>query len=742
MRKACSLFIFIFLAAALGTVSAQRPILPMRSLPVTEEAPESDSNPLSDFPENGLPPAMVFGPNPTAESGAMAAGRVMQLDDDSLPMLMAALQKGGFTIIDTNGKPLYLPTSGAGLDVAFFDFEVAGMLRAVTFGFGTSLSKLAKVYAGDGSEMSEQEFARRMLADIRGMRSSKNEYANFLWGFMSEMSRISHDLGDLSTAPPESIKLNMIQASIIERLLLRDLLVKFDILNKSAGGSGRDLYRAPTTKQFLASSYPSSFLAADCGIIDDIAEVKKAWKTGGSVGDTLVTYRNVLKDYNHVIDLQNSQTVKASSVANAALAWAKVILAFMNVKAEFDLEKPMPLIREKSNIRMGEKRDVSVKFIMNFSRTQIINCVAKLGDVLTGVDLTIPDGGPMADVPVEWSVLLEGKGITRYTGVPVWVDATTRSDISRQKTDSNGKSTIKLTGKPQPQNLEGKPVVPLPKTVRLRATIALEKMDAAKDIPKIIKANMGPVIDPISIIEQAADFIQKIPLKSFRVTVPVRDWQPCSDDWGGNITYTKRLKQSISVVGTRKSNGNTTGNGFRQISKFDFVSVELDPRTRAEIDAGVPPKPALYFVNGNHSEVFSGSREKDPCCGPSEGSYNTKFRQGYEMKYLKSFRGPADVRVITRQRDFSVGLNIITESIKTLIRSFYEVQDTNCPIDKAEAYESYSDGAHIISDMLEDGRYGERYADETGEVLIGQKTITARDGSEVRWTWELARCKQ
>lgn len=734
------LIVLVFLA---GIGTAQRPILPISSLPVPEEAPESDSDPLSDFPEKGLPPATVFGPNPSIESGIEAARRVMKFDDDSLPMLMAALQKGGFTIIDTNGKPLYLPRSGPGLDIAFFDFEVAGMLRSVGFGVGTSVPKLAKLYAGNGAEMSQDEFARRMLADIRGMRNSTDEHIKFLWGFMAEMSRITPDLGDLASAPPANVKLNMIQASIVERLLLRDLLVKFEILSAASGTAKRGLFTKDRNEAFFAAVSWSTVSAADCGIIDDIAELKKAWKTGSKIGDTVATYGGVLKDYNHVLDLQNSQTVKASSVAGAALAWAKVLMAFMNIKADFEIQKPMPLIRtKKSGFNMGQQRDVSVKFIMNFPRTQIINCVAKAFDTATGIDLSIPDGGPMADVPVEWSVLLEGRGISRYTDVPVWVDATTRSDISRQKTDSSGKSTIRLTGKPQPRDMENEPVVPMPKTVRLRATMALEKMDAAKDIPKIIKANMGPVIDPIGLIEQAADFIQKIPLKSFRVTVPVRDWQPCAADWGGNITYTKRLQQSIAVKGTRKSNGNSTGDGFRQFSKYDFASVELNPRTKAEIAAGTPPKPAQYYVNGLHTDVFSGTREGDPCCGPSEGSYNVKFRQGSEMKYSQTFTGPVDVRVITRQRDFSLALGIFSETFKTLVRSFYEVDDTNCPLDKAEAYEEYSDGMHMLTDMLEDGRYGERYADETGEILAGQKVVTGRDGSTITWTWQLARCKQ
>jgi hypothetical protein len=146
------------------------------------------------------------------------------------------------------------------------------------------------------------------------------------------------------------------------------------------------------------------------------------------------------------------------------------------------------------------------------------------------------------------------------------------------------------------------------------------------------------------LIEVIPDILAKMPLKTYKVSVPVRDWQPCSDDWGGFVNYSLNHSQTIVVKANRSSNGNSTGDGIRRIVKDVLVNVVLNPRTPEEIVAKKDPKPADYRVRGLYSDIFEGSREGDPCCGPQEGNYTTKFRSGSETKFLTSFQKAFDLR--------------------------------------------------------------------------------------------------
>lgn len=750
--KSLILLALLLIFGVTGATFGQPRIFPLSGLKTDNWKSSNNSDPLSDFPEKGLPEAAIIGANPSYQSGADAARRILKFDDDALPLLIAALQKGGFYILDEKDKVLYMPRSGPGLDIGFFDFEVAGMLRGVGFGYGSSIAKLAKTYAGDGSQMSSSEVARRMLVDLRAMRNSKDPHIQFVAGMLFEMSRISPENGDLANGSANSIKLNMIQASLIERLVMLDLLTQFENLSGTATLSFpiRNPFKARTAT-FTNASWTAA-LPGVCDVVADISTLKKTYKTGKKVVDTVKVYNELSKDIGTLDKIKNSQVVKGASVVNAALAWAKTIMAFLNVVATFELEQPMPLIRTKeSGNRVGQIRNTKIKVVMNFNHSDFINCMATALGTVSDISFSVPKGGPLSGVGVSWEVLVTSKSTgfwaalfnrdyDKYTSVPTFIDALDRGDISRQFTDDKGENTVKLTGKPQPEDLTNQPVVPLPKKVNLRAKVALDKIDAKKDIPKIIKIGLGPSIDPFSILEFVADLVAKIPLKSYDVMVPVRDWQPCSGDWGGTINYKRELKQTIVVKGSKLDNGNSTGNGVRQINELDEASITLNPRSKAEIEAKADRKSAMYYVNGKHSDVFSGKREADPCCGPVEGKFDVSFRSGTEFTYSSVFTNQADLRISAGQRDFSIALGLSAPAFKVMNREFLEIENTNCPVDKESAFDEYKEGMFAIGDSLPDGRHGERYVDETGEIMVGSKTLTGPDNASITWRWELARC--
>lgn len=110
-------------------------------------------------------------------------------------------------------------------------------------------------------------------------------------------------------------------------------------------------------------------------------------------------------------------------------------------------------------------------------------CFSKAAEFVVGANFEPPIGGTslMGDKPVSWELVADGSSYQKYLDTPVYLDAMTKSDTSKQMTDENGVSQVQLTGKPQPKSLENMKVVPLQKTVVLRASIAQEKMDFKED---------------------------------------------------------------------------------------------------------------------------------------------------------------------------------------------------------------------------------------------------------------------
>jgi hypothetical protein len=404
----------------------------------------------------------------------------------------------------------------------------------------------------------------------------------------------------------------------------------------------------------------------------------------------------------------------------------------------------MPLIRTKKTTEYEQQRTLTAKFRIDFKHADTINCVGKAVKTATGMEVEVPKDGPMKNVPVKWEPIMEGTGYSKFGGYPVTIvaDDKKRGDISRQVTDDLGENKITLFGKPQDRNLEQEPVVPRAKKAALNVSVATEDMDASEDIPKIFWFGFEGDFGLKAIIEVVPDILSKMALKTYKVSVPVRDWQPCSDDWGGYVNYTKTLTSTIVVKANRTSNGNSTGDGIRRIVKNVVVNVVLNPRTPADIEAKKDPRPADFRVRGRYSDIFDGSREADPCCGPESGKFSTKFRSGDEATFLGSFQKRFDLRFVGGDRDYSLSFGFQSDLIDGTNHSFYEILSTDCPIEYSEEKSDYSPYQTMVGDVLPDGRYGDRFVSPAGDLLQGTKVVQPPDGSTVTWEWALARCRR
>ena len=747
-RRIAFSLLFVFLVAVAVIAQPRRP--GTSSVPPPEKVEVvTDDDPLANFAEKGLPEPAVLALRPSAELARSVAPRILKNDPNSLAVLTGALQKAGFYIIDTNQKVLYRPTS-APIGAAFYDFEVAGMLRGTGFGFATTLEKISGLIANDGN-LAQSRFSSLLLDDLRTARTSKDPQTQFIATLIFELGK---GLSDLSTGTPAEARLNLIQASLIERIFLGDLMDAFERFSEQNASllPARRVFGSDRIVSYLPASL-SRIQPGPCEAISDVSTVAgyegKIKKLGGTIFDkkAIPSFLTAPKE---AIKQQFEKLAKGIGVANVVMSWAKLIMANMNIYAVITVEVPsLPLIRTKHNIREGEERTVTAKFGIDFKDSETVNCVGKAVKTVTGFSVEVPKDGPMRNVPVKWWAVEEGTGYSKFTEYPVRIEPLDGNSISRQVTNDVGENKIKLTGLKQKTNLEGLPVVPRAKNASLRVSVATENMDAKKDIPKLFGLGFDSAFDFFEnafglkqVLGMLPDMFAKMALKTYKVGVPVRDWQPCSDDWGGYINYKKKLSKTVVVRSSRSSNGNSTGDGVRRIEKEATVSVVLNPRTPEDVEANKPLRPADYRVRGKYREVFEGSREADPCCGPEEGAFATKFRTGSITDFFGSFQAPFSLSFSGGDRDYSLGFHFMTESVDAHQYEFMEILETNCPLEYAEESSKDTDFPMFLEDDLAPGRYPERLSNTAGDLLKGSKEVPRPDGSIITWDWELARCKQ
>lgn len=716
-----------------------------------------------DF-EKGLPEPSIIPQNRSDELAAKVAKQLSKYDEDSLPYLMATLQKTGFYIIAENQKILYKPTVHQnGMGLAFYDFEVVGMLKLSRSGFVTSVDKLATVISKDLPEPNKQNFGKFMLEDLRAAANLPAEAtgANLTKRFWA---RLIIELGkqfptpvDLMTATPENAQLNIIQASLWTKRLIGDLIAaatEQSAMNYQPFIPKQNLFNPRHREErYLNAAYETVALDP-CNYADEETTEMDGAATllttiHGKILDMFVKQSGDTKLIGSMTGLEKLGA--GLGRANLALSWAKLVAAVSQMKGTIKVEDPMPLIRTKSNNTAGERRLLTGHFEIKINNLRQLNCVRTTLNMTTGLDFSMPSSGPLSEKPVSWElggeVSFAGQQ-TSKTGVfdqVVYLDPVdgANRDHHKQETDANGDSKIYLEGGKQKRDLNKEPVVPLAKKATIRVDVALKNMKDSKqelaDIGSLTigVATGGGILGIISALPEIG-FRTKIPVAA--VKIPIRDWQPCSDDWGGTINYKRQVEKTIVVKANRSSNGNSTGDGVRTISKIDEASITLNPRLPEEMKTK-PPNPAQIFARGKHSDIFEGSREADPCCGPAEGSFSTKFRSGSIGTYSQIVDRIVTIEFRGTERDYSLGFELFTDQMKYRKNSFYEVLSTSCPLEAEQAGSQEGETTFFLQEALPSGRYGQRFANSAGDVLRGTKVLNNPDGAVETWEWELARCK-
>lgn len=732
-----SLFVLIFVSGTLAQgqrrlgppiVRGPAPAQQLKVVPIPD--------PLNDFAKKGLPPAYIFGGDADPALARKAANLILSDDENSLPALIGALVTAGFHIIDEKQKILYRPEHPNG--TAFFDYEVAGMLRSSKLGIVSSLEKFGGVIKGNSQILKGIDIAGGMLRDLKAARAGKDRQNKFL---AELIFALGSGTSDLSTTQSN---VNMVQLSLIERRYLGDLAAAYEEMS-----GGMSMFKsAPQNDLADVSFVKASFNGmpavlsrkktliddSPCPSIDTAAEARGYQKKG----EKILKMFGIQHPGKAAMDEYFKDISGGVEKANLITSYLKLIAS--NLFIEIDVDIPnTPLVRTKSNLSTenGQVRIITATFKRYFPHSAEINCVAKAVKMATGAELDVPEEGVLKDVPVKWEPL------DRAENSPLYMDAVDRSrlDLSKQKTDAAGQNKVKATGKEQRKDLTKIAVNPVRKNERWRVAVATEDMDAEKDIPKILWGSLdlrnGGILGYL--LGVVPDVLAKMALKSFRVDIPVKDWEPCSADWAGTVHYTRDLRKTVAVKSNRSPGMNSAGDGVKTTDIHEDVLVTLNPRTPEEVAARAEKKKADFDVYGDYSTKFEGKRENDPCCGKTEGSFTTRFVSGTDISFSAQFPYAFGMTFSGGDSDYQLGFALTTGPVKSRVHDYERVDDSTCDLEKG--HDDQSEGTAWIQANLASGRYPTMYLND-GVELVGSKTLQEADGSTVTWEWELSRCKQ
>ncbi len=711
-----NLVIFLTLIAVTTSAFPQR-----RSGPRTVKGPPPAPtiktialvDPLGGFSEKGaLPQAQIFA---AVSSARPAADMILANDENSLPALIGALQFAGFHIIDQKQKILFAPRWDSN-GMAFYDFEVVGMLRASQLGIASSVSKLGNSLAADDPQLKRLDLPKQIFDALNGARTAKEHENKFLAHLIFELSRF-RPLD--STESP----ISMMQMLMIERRFLGDLIDAYAESEEGSFMTPRNRM-VPTRSEvrFVNASFPAAADTGPCEQIKDIEKIAGYEGKGKKVGklfDVKVPPLTPMSEIKQIFKPIAEQIEKV----NTAISYLNLIMANINLEGKIDTPPPLPYVRTKSNTSDGEgEKILTASFRIKSKNSETINCAGKALKLISGLDIKVPDDGPLKDVPVHWEPIFEGSGNDRYTtNFPVIHQAIPDRfrAISDLKTDEKGESKIRIIGQRQSQDLTKAAVFEVPKRVRYRVSIATEKMDAEKDIPKIfwggVDIKSGGIIG--FIIDFIPEMMGKMALKSYRVELPIKDWKPCTDDnnWGGTVTYTRdKFTPQINI--------------HEEANITIVAKAEGEPKTRDPI--------AYYEVFGYHTRDTPPKSTDDPCC---DGISTTQ--SGSKMDFEGSFEAPFNINFHGTENEFRLGFSFETPSMKAKMRDYLKVLSTACPYEKDDGYDRTQEFPFALGGSLTDGHYPTRYVDQGGAHLVGETTYVDAFGATVKWEWELTHCR-
>ena len=483
------------------------------------------------FNEGKLPePARL--PRGTVDQQAAALAKAVSLrDESSTAALYAAILAAGFAVRDRDGSVMQTIERGQGM--LLDGSEIAATAKLYGESYGVVLSHLGEAFAQGIPELKDVQLANVVVEGIRAGAKSNNPSVRFLSRFIVELGKNGeppHDL--LGDAEPAKIRLDAIQVSLILTRLAGDLSI-------GEQKTARLKHHAKTTRssQSLCDTTDTEDLILD---FNALASTSLFGILKDKVGGKLGKYGG------------------AAGVANIAATVFKFILTYSLVDVEITMNGDM-LERTKSNKTAGDVQELTAKLKVLPSSWEKLKCV-RFALNLAGIDVSLPDAGPLSDTTVQWSLVRGGDSSGIFGSLIDWISGEDeRDDIiylnpkdGKRTADANGVSMIYVIGAPQKEDLTRRKVFELYKAAGVNVGVQI-KPTKVKDA----EAALSNLMDVVGIIFSflTKDIIgggvslifEGMYRTNWYSSKPfffmVKDWEPCKGHWQGTITYTSEFKE-------------------------------------------------------------------------------------------------------------------------------------------------------------------------------------------------------
>ncbi|MBC7797920.1 MAG: hypothetical protein H7Z37_13695 [Pyrinomonadaceae bacterium] len=747
LKKICS-FTLLFVFAFNNLIFAQtkpRPTPKITSpvskvnLDTTEETKPDDS--ANDFAESGLPAPKDFGGAPNDALAAALAKQITNYDQDNLPLLITALQRAGFFIINKDNKVLYQPTSGTGMGLAFYDFEVAGMYKLSRRGIVSSVEKFAAQMGKETTALPPSRIADLMMQDLKIAANSSNKLVRFWARLIIEIGKNSPQPVDLSSASSPSVPINIIQASLWERRLIGDIVA---FAQKDSAIFQPTLPRKNSVSFTNASYTPN--LSPPCST----TEVEGLILDGSSLGITTghgQLLEQIAAGSSTQVEEKLGKVSAGLGIVNIALSWAKLVAALMTLKGEMKITEPMPLERTK-NANEGQTREMTAKIWAEVGNKQFLNCVRLAINASSGLDFSMPNDGPLTGRDISWEFIgkasFEGQGSSKTGKFDNYVNLKSpdgaKPNPREQITDDNGMSKMNIVGAPKIPTVINQPVVPIRKKATVKVAVSLKSSrDKMQNFIDILGATLGVGLGgPISILGSLPELGFRLKWDIRNLTIPVKDWELCTEDWAGTVEYKRVYKQSFVVnTASRK--------GTRTVDEKTEITWEMNPRKR-DMPFDTPPIPADVSVRVDNSDVFEGTGEADVCCNDKESKdAGARIREAITLKVDNETNA---ILKIGLSDNFLLSIYpfIGYTSFIGIKRRSFTVSESACPVDEDQTAESETEAtAESSLEFLRNTKTKRKLSlkgagGESVEEIEGTETFDDPRGGEIIYIWSLARC--
>ena len=478
-----------------------------------------------------LPPAAPVPAGTVKEQATALADAIVGRGPGALAALRTGLRLSGIGVIDIDDSVVETPnTPQQGMNFYAGDLVATG--RMIDRGYEVPLTDLLSVLGESASmpSMGSPESAAALLDDLRSNAAltgaddnTRTFFAELFAALGTQRSDAPYDV--LGGATPDAVRLDAAQTELIVLRIAADVRVA-------------ELEKGGATPAVGAARTGAAPDARPVAFADPAKPVCSMGTTAKQVVDVFaLTFKTVLKKFAGSANFTPKGPTDVVRGSKALVTIAKMIAVFALLDVKVELEGGAPLVRTKST-SPGEQRMLKTTVRFTTGKGQMLNCFRMMVILMTGVDLSLPNDGPVKDAEVQW-IYLAGPVQFRIPS-----GQTTKGSGLNSSTDSSGVSKLGIEGTKQKTDLPSN----IPKhTVKgsVMATVAAEKSAMFKDFLNAANALSSAMSgDPLGAAATlVTDFVKRLKLVDSTFKFDITDWVT-----GFKVDYTKN---GFHVSGTK-----------------------------------------------------------------------------------------------------------------------------------------------------------------------------------------------